>query len=486
MLKTGEEAFGRAPGRSIVLKLSLAKARYRRGMLIHASPDRFYSASRLGALSFKARLGLLFGIVAPVLSGLIFPTYVAVLPSLAMNRAMLLELQFVACELLVIGWAFRAGMDRNRLWRSLALDVRLAVLVLLAAMFASAALISKYPADALLQSLTQLVHLYFAAAVFHLSTAERDVSEDVLIRPLAAGLAVLAIYTAWRFGFPPDPSAVPGGKIEWSFALPGFISVRYLGTWTGAIAAALAVHLLYRERRGGIGAYHCYFVLAMAMTIWSGTRAGLLGIGAAVVLFLFFRGLPRWRAIALTVLLTGVALALALIFQFDDPAFKLFSRGGGGDVVGAGFTSGRWELWVATVERWRDSPLLGWGTGALFYEVYLGWTHTQPHNAILQFLFSWGLVGAAACSWLFARALPAAHAVAMMNRSTWPLLGMVYALLAMSMVDGALYYPRFVIMIVGGLALILARGTTQEDETSPARDQAFSPPAPPAPSARVR
>lgn len=441
--------------------------------------------SRIGSLfdrlSFKAKLGLLFGIVMPVISALLFPTYVHRMPLPWLERARLLELQFVLSEILVVAWAYQAGMDRSRIWRSLPGDVRIALIALLAVMFISSALISAHPADAMLQSLIQVVHLYFAMAVFHLSTIERGVSEDELTRPLAAGLAVLAIYIAWRFGYPPDPSTLPGGKIEWDFAVPGFISVRYLGTWTGAITAGLAIHLLYRAPQGRVGMYHFYYVLAAAMTIWSGTRAGILGIGAAVFIFVILRGLPQWRAIVMAALLTGLAVALALIFQFDHPLFRLHNSGEATTV--SQFTAGRWELWIATVDRWLDSPLLGWGTGSMFYEVYLGWTHTQPHNAFLQFLISWGLVGAIACCWLFARAIRAAHAVAMANRSTWPMLGTVYALLAMSMVDGALYYPRFIIVIVAGLALILARqgrlrnGLRPEIQPGPPFDRALGRPA---------
>ena len=120
-------------------------------------------------------------------------------------------------------------------------------------------------------------------------------------------------------------------------------------------------------------------------------------------------------------------------------------------------TSGRSELWAATIHKWLESPWLGWGTGSQFWEVYvLSWPHTQPHNAVLQFLISWGVIGAVGALWLLGRATIAVHMKAVRNPVLQPMLAILYTLLLMSMLEGMLHYPRFIMLIFVMFGVILA------------------------------
>jgi O-antigen ligase len=184
----------------------------------------------------------------------------------------------------------------------------------------------------------------------------------------------------------------------------------------------------------------------------------------ALCLFVAF----RWRAIdrrsALTVaLLTGLGCVAAKALQFHDPIFQMVDAA---DQQGAdAFTAGRLTLWLATIDAWRESPWIGHGTGSLFWTVFVGWRHTQPHNAVLQFLFSWGVIGALPACWLLLRAVLAAVRSAVREPAVWPVLTLAFSLMGMSMVDGALSYPRFVSMIAVGLALAFAAGMNRNPET---------------------
>jgi len=405
-------------------------------------------------ISLAGRLGIAFGILMPVVAALLFPTYVHKMPLIWQERARLLELPFVLSELALIVIAVSRGLTLQAMWRQVSRDVRVAVVVLLATMAVSSVLMASQTADAVLQSLIQLVHLYFALAVFYLARMEpvRDWSQ--LLVALVAGVFVIALYSAFRLGFPPPLSRVPGGAIEWDFALPGFISVRYLGTWLGAIGAALAIKLLYLERHVRPTVSHGVFVFVLGFMFWTGTRAAVLGVLAAIVFSaITLRRLPSFRSLLTGGGLALLALALAIVFEFGHPVFRLYNLGEGSSLDAA--TSGRTVLWHATLARWWESPLTGWGTGGIFFDVKTGWTHTQPHNSVIQFLVDWGIFGALAAVWLIARAVVGAARVAIPDRQSWPILAMVYSLLAMSMVDGALYYPRFIIMIVIGLALLI-------------------------------
>jgi exopolysaccharide production protein ExoQ len=208
---------------------------------------------------------------------------------------------------------------------------------------------------------------------------------------------------------------------------------------------------------------HFLFFVSAAMTIWSGTRAAILAIAvAAVIVVAMNRKMPKFHTLAVMAMLTGAALTAAwLLLPYDDPTFLLINLDDfkGGDAV----TGGRLALWTATYHKWLESPLLGWGSGSTFWEVFVGWTHTQPHNFVLQCLVSWGLVGAAGALWLLGRAIVAAHRKAMRYPELRPLLAILDALLIQSMLEGMLHYPRFIMLIMILLAVILTHGPPDQD-----------------------
>ncbi|MFM9979181.1 MAG: O-antigen ligase family protein [Sphingomonadaceae bacterium] len=397
----------------------------------------------------------MIGIILPAISALLYPTYRHLMEQPWVELTRLLELPFVAGEILVIHWALRRSMNTALMWRALPRDIRIGAAILLIGVFASSMAISANPVVSLTISLITVVHLLFALAVFHLvgQSAQSDVKPFLI--GLGAGLVMLTVLTGWRFAVPPPVSELPGRIIEWSSALPGFISVRHFGSWSGAIAAAFAVGVLHAtDRRPSL--LHAFYFLAAAMTIWSGTRAAILAIAlSSVILVVARRRLPDVRKIAHLAILTGAALLTAwLLLPPGDPAFRLIAAGDAANTNQ--LTGGRLELWMATFAAWLKSPWLGWGSGSVFWEVDIGWTHTQPHNVLLQFLVSWGLIGAVGGFWLLGRAIVQAHRTAMAETSLQPLLAMLYTLLLMSLLEGMLHYPRFIMAIMAVFAIILA------------------------------
>ena len=336
-------------------------------------------------------LGVGLGVALPMLCALLYPTWTWMMEPDWVERTRLLGFPFVLAEIAVIMLARRVGFDPREFWRNLPLDLKIGVVVLIVAMFVSS-LSAKFPQDAVLQSIIQVIHLYFAVAVWDLARRHGTSGLQRFWLWLTIGLVVMLVWSLGRL----------------------------------AIAPAAVKQL---------------------------------GISFTPLVFLCtLRRLPKFEAMGRVSILTGLGLTLAYLMLPDDASFYLINTGE--FALDDRASSGRFSLWVATWERWLDSPLLGWGTGSTFYEVYLGWTHTQPHNAFLQFLISWGLVGAAAALWLLGRALFAAHAAAIGQQRLWPYLGLIYAYCAMSMVDGSLYYPRFITIIMVAFAVILA---TKED-----------------------
>lgn len=407
-------------------------------------------------LSVLAVLAILVGIVMPLVAAVFYPTYTHMMTRPWVEFTRLQELPFVACETLVILWAMRKGMNSSAIWSALPKDIRIASAIFLLGAFGSSILISAAPLVSLSFSLFTVAHVLFAFAVSYLFVLSAQRDESQVMPALGAGLILLAGLTAWKFALPPPASQVPGGVIDWSSALPGFISVRHFGSWTGAVTAGFMTMLLYSDDKQRLSWRHFCFFVAAAMTIWSGTRAAVLALAiTAAIIVLSQRKLPHFRAVSVVAMLTGVAMTAAwLLLPYNDPEFRLFNIS---DVASPDdLAAGRLALWAATFDRWLDSPWLGWGSGSTFWEVYVGWTHTQPHNAVLQFLISWGVVGTAGALWLLGRATLAAHQAAMRRPELQPLLAILYTLLLMSLVEGMLHYPRFIMLIMLLLAIILS------------------------------
>jgi O-antigen ligase len=399
-------------------------------------------------------LGAGLGVVMPVLAALLYPTYIHRVDPGWAEWTRLLEMPFVVAELVAIQVAVRRGYRDAALWQELPRDARLAFGLLAIGLTVSSVFRSHHPFDSVLMSLITLVHLRFCAAIHFLARGTPRADVRALFGWLTLGLVALAVLTVWRFQLPPPASSVPGGVIEWGSALPGFISVRHFGSWTGAIAAGLMLALLYGDEDDQ-RAMSLAYLLAAGLTCWSGTRAAVLAM--AIVALIALISLRRWPTRARLVrvaMLSVLALGLALSLLPDNPDFYLYAAS---DTQSANAVSGgRFAIWHATFERWLDAPLFGWGSGSTFWEVYVDWTHTQPHNVVLQFLISWGVVGAAGGLWLLARAIVATHRTGMDDPRLLPLTGMLYSLLFMSLLEGMLHYPRFIMMIAVGFAILFA------------------------------
>ncbi|MEG8041278.1 O-antigen ligase family protein [Sphingomonas sp. LR60] len=397
-------------------------------------------------------LGVALGVVMPVVAALLYPTYIHRVDPGWAEWTRLLEMPFVVAELIAIQVAVRRGYRDAALWRELPRDAKLAFGLLAIGLTVGSVFRSHHPFDSVLMSLITLVHLRFCAGIHFLARVEPVADIHALFRWLTLGLVALAVLTVWRFQLPPPASSVPGGVIEWGSALPGFISVRHFGSWTGAIAAGPMLALLYGDEDDQHTMSLAY-LLAAGLTCWSGTRAAVLAL--AVVVLIALVSLRRWptrvrfvRVAALSALALGFALPL-LPKNFD---FHLYVSGDGQSANTA--TGGRLALWQATFTRWLDAPLFGWGSGSTFWEIYVGWTNTQPHNVVLQFLISWGVVGAAGGLWLLGRAIVVTHRSAIDDPRLLPLTGMLYSLLFMSLLEGMLHYPRFIMMIAVGFAVL--------------------------------
>lgn len=423
------------------------------------------SGDILPRFSTAQYLGIVIGIIMPIISAMAYPTYMHRMQIPWVEWSRLLEAPFVICEILVILWASRRGMDSTQIWRRLPMDIKIISGFFVLGVFASSLFISEYPLRSITISVITTLHILFSFSVYHLLRSCRATEFGPLLTMLGAGLLSLAALTLWRFALPPSASEVPGGVIEWSSALPGFINVRHFGSWTGAITAGFLAILLYSKHERFTHTHAFYFVSA-AMTIWSGTRAAVLAVAVTMLVLMVTRAkLPTFRSIGIVAMLTGASLTTAwLLLPYNDASFMLFNSG---DMASSDqMTGGRLGLWAATFAKWLESPIWGWGSGSQFWEVYAGWPHTQPHNAVLQFLISWGVVGAIAALWLIGRAIVRVQNIATRDEALQPALAILYTLLFMSLLEGMLHYPRFIMLIMLTFAAIFALDANRREQVA--------------------
>lgn len=408
----------------------------------------FLEGTSLASMRQSTRFwALALGVALPLVSAILFPTYFTRMVSQQYETLRLLEVPYVVLEVAFFLWAGRHGFQLSAAIKALPRDIKVAGGVFVFALFASSFFIAKDISYALTHSLLWLVHVIFALSALHFFKEKPVVDGDGYMSWHAIGLAILAVYTAWWFSFPPPINELPFREIVLKGAVPSFINVRHFGAWTGAIAAGFAIRILYGKADKGMPPARVFYVLAAGLTVWSGTRAAILAMLAVTLVFIFsLKQLPSFSRILWAILLTAIACAAAYALLVDDQDFHLFvarEMGSAQEVAGT-----RLYLWSRTIELWLQSPILGLGTGSIFWEFGPNDTPTQPHNFLLQFLISWGVVGAAAALWILARVIRAAHHKAMGAPSSYALLGFLYGLLFQSILEGMLHYPRFIISII--------------------------------------
>lgn len=435
-------------------------------MLKYAQTRQSLQLKGLRNLTYTSWLGILLGVIMPLAAAWIYPTYVHMMPSPVVEWTRLQEIPFVLCELVVIFWAMTRGMELRDMAAALPQDIKIAFGIFLVGLWSSSLLISKVPGTSVVIATSTVLHILFGLSLFYLLRPVRQKDVEDFSRYLGLGLIVLALVTAWRFLLPPPASQMPEGIIEWSSALPGFISVRHFGSWTGAVAAIFSAIMMGRHRPLKWSWIDLLFFLSITMTIWSGTRAAILAITVAcAAMVVSNRRLPNIRLIGRMIALTAIGFAIAVLLQpYGDPSFLLFDNTVQTHSVDQ-FGNGRASLWAATYSKWLESPWFGWGSGSTFWEVYVGWSHTQPHNFVLQFLISWGVVGAAGALWLLGRATLGAYKKVFHLQHGWPLLVGLYSLLVMASLEGMLHYPRFIMLIVTLFAMIFRLVPNDETPT---------------------
>ncbi len=317
---------------------------------------------------------------------------------------------FLAVSVLALGVAVLQGRLQPR-WRAL----RRSPFLVPAMLFVATGCVSSVLASQLhlaLRALYQLVLeplLYFAL----LSLFVRRASEwwwillaVLLVTVVDCGIAIGQYLSGVGV------SMVPNSSLQRARGL--YRSPDNLGLWLDRVLPFLTAILLWMKLRLSVSAALLIACLLMLVALgYTFSRGAWIGIGATLVLLCLFR--PGWtRYVGITLLAVGSIVTAA---DFRGVARVL-------ETGHHGTTSARLDIWQSSIQMIRDHPIFGIGPDN-FTEFYAPRPSQQkyspcrghgyiiepsasnepcsishPHNEVLDFWLSVGIVGLMAACWL--------------------------------------------------------------------------------------
>lgn len=402
-----------------------------------------------------AAIACLFALL-PITAGLIFRTYQYEVDPLWFELVRQLDLFFLLVEVAVIAIARRRGFSYGAFFRGLPRDVRWAVILFLSTFWIGSVFVTGFMPYAMLRAALWPVHLLFGASLCYLGGRVDAPALRRIVLVLVIGYVAYLPLLAGHFLTAPDPATMREGMVVWTSALPGYLSVRHFGIELGVLLALL-LGIAWRDPRFG-GQPVLGFVAIMLVggaICWSGTRAAMFGVaGAVLITIILRRDLPQLRTVVLIMGALLIGGGVSLLMLPPDAAFGFrIMPGAAGD---SGYSSGRVQIWMDTINLFLARPLTGWGEGSVIWLVsFKGMNFAHPHNMPLQMLQSWGAPGACAAFYLVGRLWFALQRRGAQNDWMLPLLMAFDTLLIMSLVDGVFYHARLVMLVtlVGATSL---------------------------------
>ena len=245
--------------------------------------------------------------------------------------------------------------------------------------------------------------------------------------------------------------------------LPSATSVRHIGNYVAILAIAPAALFLFGDGTRKYAILLCWIV-AWTFIAWTGSRAALLGLLAGVASAFVFthRATVKAKWAQLGVAATG-GVAVSLALPNPDPAFGLI-RMFQDTSSEADSSSGRIEIWQQTWQHILQHPWVGHqaGTfGSRMHELY-GYDLDNPHNFVVQYLYDWGFVGGSAALFLIGCLAVSifrrrAHAAILV----FPAFAGMALLLSIGLLEGMLYHPLKMVLVMAMIAPLLGRHSHQ-------------------------
>lgn len=308
-----------------------------------------------------------------------------------------LSLTVIFLEFLFILWSLAHGFNLLKAFRNVPEWSKLGIALLLLVMSLGAIYSARTPILASIGILKIAIQFVFFLALRD-QLKNGDGKQFQLIW-FAIGAGLLGYWLIWLINI---WVYNPQGD-DWVVLVPGVTNVRSLGFFAMAgFFASIAItetKLLDLPRVTTFTIGLVVAVAALVMMLWTGSRGGIIAISAGLLFILVFGKSTRSGIFRLASLSFLIAAPISMTLPAVNPNYgvermvsSLTTASEGGDV-----SSGRLEMWKETVRKIKERPLIGWGVEQFAVsgpEKTLGFK--QPHNVILQLLFSTGALGAIA------------------------------------------------------------------------------------------
>lgn len=372
------------------------------------------------------------------------------------------EAILLALEGIVIYAAVRAApIDAKSLPR-----IFLPPLAVLAAIaFSTAAFVAVDPGPSLARTALLLVHVAFGLSVVRLAACLGDDKRLGLGDAFVSGVVLYVLFMVGWLGTVGKPEG-----IDWSAALPGFGNVRHFGY---VLAAALGYAIWRTEiarREPGRGPFVLQFALQTvlwAALFWSGSRGAFMAILAAATFAIVVS--PAARGLGLLASAAAAMAAGALLslpFGIDDPMFSMINallRTVAAETPDQ-FGTGRVALWRDVLTGILERPMFGHGASQIAHlpRTVASQHLSQAHNAVLEYVYSWGVAGAACLFSVLGRLWLLTQERGLHSAASGASIAFVTganALLALSMIDGTLYHvqPLMLLALLWPLGWVASR-----------------------------
>ena len=316
-----------------------------------------------------------------------------------------------------------------------------------------AAFIADIPIFALLGISKLVIHALFFLAVRNMFESISDIWKDRVWAAIGGG--VFGYCLLWGTNiliFHP-------AEDDWMTRVPGLTNPRGAGFF--ALAGFFAgFAMLPQQGATGKARWQGFCALlvstiALGLALWTGSRGGVIAILVGTVIVIIIAP-ARQRLLSFVLAVAVLAISANYPLPSVHPSYgmeRILNRSlpaSNNDDL----SSGRTQMWINTADKIGQRPLMGWGIDQFSRRgptVTLGFK--QPHNMVLQLLFSTGLLGAiAACFIIIPMALTQRPERSKpYQRAAW---GYISGLLIFGLYDAAFYYPFPVMIFLISIACI--------------------------------
>jgi O-antigen ligase len=366
------------------------------------------------------------------------------------------SIPIVAIEILVICLSIAGGFRPVRVLAGLPIGARTGLAMLVALIWATALLCAPDWPAALIGAYCSTIHLLFGLGLYALRRGSDSIPSATIWRLLLCGqLIFLFIIICFIFAMWSEPG------FDWvKFRVAGS-NIRHLGYYStigSVLALGLASTAATRLPRAG---YVAAATLLLGLSFWTGSRGAIFAALAALPICAMISPIfrrPRALGIWLVSLLAGAMLAAPLPLPASNFGMqRVISSAANVEANADALSSGRLTMWRGTLLKIKQRPFFGYGESQFRSQVPEARSaFNHPHNAPLQILLQWGVIGLVLLlilgSMLAFRIYSAVQAA---PTPTAPAIGVMAAVLVFSLYDGTLYYPYPIAMLAASIALIL-------------------------------